>query len=313
MIWGDIMKEILEQIAVGNGDRLKVIPIEYLHHLKNEINEFEKSKNLNGFQKYIVNNMYQFEPVPCDFEVKSVILVAAHHPFYAKVTCNYKDKDYEFLSLVRSDFNKVTQYVKDAVKGNIKEAVKGNIKEAVNLPLKRLGVHSGLAQYGKNNITYVKDLGSNFSYIAYYSDIENDEFVWQEDINAKICGSCTYCFNSCPTGAIAEYEFLIDNMKCLSFFNESSDEMPDWIHKGTHHTFYDCLMCQRGCPMNQSQEKDILETIHLNSDEMEALLSGTSIDLLNESLHNKVMKLGIFEWYGAIPRNIRLLLDNSGY
>jgi len=28
--------------------------------------------------------------------------------------------------------------------------------------MKRLGEHSGLAKYGRNNITYVDDLGRNF-------------------------------------------------------------------------------------------------------------------------------------------------------
>ncbi|WP_256311538.1 hypothetical protein [Tissierella carlieri] len=50
--------------------------------------------------------------------------------------------------------------------------------------MKRLGEHSDLAKYGRNNVTYVDDLGSNFSYTAYFSDIMCEEDTWGEVENA---------------------------------------------------------------------------------------------------------------------------------
>lgn len=70
-------------------------------------------------------------------------------------------------------------------------------------------MHSGLAKYGRNNITYVNGLGSNFS------DIKCQEDTWGEVQNESFCNECNLCGEHCPTGAILEYRFLIDTLECL--------------------------------------------------------------------------------------------------
>jgi epoxyqueuosine reductase len=114
---------------------------------------------------------------------------------------------------------------------------------------------------------------------------------------------------NCPTGAIRKDRFLIDNQKCLSFVNESPGEFPDWIPVIAHHTLYDCLICQRICPMNYQQVDNINECISFTEEETYMLLDGKPINTFSEELKTKIYILGIDEWYKAIPRNLKTLFE----
>lgn len=298
------MKNEFEKVAIEQGDRLKVISIEHLKELKEIIGDFKEHEELNDFQKWIINELYQFEIPEVDFKVNSIILVAIHHPFYAKVDFLKEGKKKTFLSLVCSDFNKTEEYLR-----KFTDEKGYSIKAAKNLPLKRLGTHSGLAKYGQNNITYVDDLGSNFSYAAYFSDMMCEEDTWGAVKNADVCNKCNLCIENCPTGAIRNERFLIDNQKCLSSINEVSGEFPAWIPVTAHHTLYDCLICQRICPMNYEQVDNVIECVSFTEEETSMLLNGKSIDTFSKEFKTKIYMLGINEWYEAIPRNLKTLFE----
>ncbi|MFW5685834.1 MAG: 4Fe-4S double cluster binding domain-containing protein [Spirochaetota bacterium] len=124
---------------------------------------------------------------------------------------------------------------------------------ASRLPLKRLAVSCGLAVYGRNNITYVAGMGSFLTLAAHYSNLEPEDLDWSEPVTAKACARCEACVAACPTGAIRADRFLIDNERCLSYFNESPGTFPPWLSANVHHCVYDCLICQSACPMNRSR------------------------------------------------------------
>ncbi|QAA33712.1 4Fe-4S double cluster binding domain-containing protein [Clostridium manihotivorum] len=298
------MKDNLERIAIENGDSLKIIPSIHLEDLENIFNDFKANEDLNDFQKWIVNELYQLDIPKQPFQVNSIILVAIQHPFYAKVKFTKEGVEKTFLSLVVSDFNTTEAYIKRYTEEN-----NCSIVEAKNLPLKRLAVHSGLACYGRNNITYINGLGSNFSYKAYFTDLLCEEDTWGELQNAKACTNCSLCINNCPTGAIRKDRFLIDNTKCLSFINEVPGEFPAWIPVQSHHTLYDCLKCQIICPMNHTQKDNIIENISFTEEETNLLLEGHPLNNLSSELKHKVNLLGINQWYSAIPRNLKTLLE----
>ncbi len=302
------MQKELEELAFESNDRLKVIPVERLIDLENIIKEFRNTESLNGFQKWIVDKLYDFKIPDKNFSVNSIILVAIGHPFYANVS--FQRKDYEkrtFHCLVRPDFKKTGNYLNKFASENGFSVV-----HADNLPLKRLGVHSGLAEYGRNNITYVDGFGSNFSYDAYFSDMLCEEDTWGGLKTAEICNNCGLCIKRCPTNAIREDRFLIDNQRCLSYFNEVPGEFPTWLPANIHHTLYDCLICQSICPMNESQIGRITENISFDERETDMLLEGIPIDSFPEDLKSKVFALGIDDWYDSIPRNLKILFELQG-
>lgn len=298
------MQSEFEKVAIEHGDRLKVISIERLKELKEIVENYKDQEELNDFQKWILNELYQFEVPVEDFKINSIILVAINHPFYAKVDFLKEGKKKTFLSLVRSDFNKIEEYLRKFVKES------GYfIKVAKNLPMKRLGSHSGLAKYGRNNITYIDGLGSNFSYAAYFSDMKCEEDTWGKVENAVACNKCNLCVKNCPTEAIIKDRFLIDNQKYLSFINETPGAFPAWIPITAHHALYDCLICQSTCPMNYKQVDNIIESISFTEEETNMLLDGNPIDTFSKELKTKVYMLGIDEWNEAIPRNLKTLFE----
>ena len=77
--------------------------------------------------------------------------------------------------------------------------------------MKRLAVKSGLAVYGRNNITYVEGLGSLYSFARYFSDVEGDKDNWMERPHGGAMTHCWACVKNCPTGAIRKDRFIIDN------------------------------------------------------------------------------------------------------
>ena len=126
------MHKALEALAEKNGDRLIVIDIKHLEDLKAFFKEFNQTNDLNHFQQWITNEMYDFT-LP-DENIKSLILMAINHPLYARVDFVYKGKKKTILSLVRADFKRAGQYLKNHL-----EARGYFVLPAFNLPLKRLG------------------------------------------------------------------------------------------------------------------------------------------------------------------------------
>lgn len=302
------MINLLKQEALLHGDKLQILPVNCLQRLKKEIDAFAENENLNGFQKWIINNLYNFKLSNTEFIIKSIIIIAIPHPAYAKAEFTRHGKKYNFMSPVMSDFDNNKKYLTNFI------TQKGyNLEYAPNLPLKRLAAQSGLAVYGRNNICYVKEMGSFFSLDAYFSDMPCEDDDWTEMAHADTCANCNICLNNCPTGAIRKEQFLINNERCLSNFNESPGEFPQWMPLSVHHSIYDCFKCQLNCPMNKQYANNILENIRFNEDETNMLLSGRPFGDFSQDLKQKSKILGITKWLDsdAISRNLKILFELS--
>lgn len=300
------MIELLKQEVKTHGDRLVLIPIERLQSVKEEIHIFKESEELNGFQRWIVDEMYQFVVPEVGFEVKSILLVALSHPSYAEVEFTWQGVVHKTYSHVIPDFDKALQKFTDHL-----EARHYHISSASNLPLKRLAVQSGLARYGRNNVTYIEGMGSNFSYAAYFTDIPCVMDEWGAIRHAGTCNNCKLCMNNCPTGAIRPERFLIDNQRCLSAMNEEPGEFPEWLPTSVHHCLYDCMRCQIICPMNITFKEDVLRTVVFSEQETGLLLEGAPYDTFSDSLRGRTKLLGLDQWLAAIPRNLKILLERG--
>lgn len=303
------MIKALKQEAMVYGNKLQVVPIEHLERIKNEIELFKKNEELNGFHEWIMSNLYCFDLPNVDFSINSIILVAVPHPAYAKLEFERQGKKYNALGLVASDSDNTYKYLNDFL-----EPKNFHMKYVDNIPMKKLAAQCGLAVYGRNNICYIEGMGSNFSLNAYYSDLpcENGELMQMQ--NAETCANCSSCVDNCPTGAIRVDRFLIDNNKCLSYFNEGGGEFPEWIPKSAHHCIYDCLKCQTICPMNKEHVSNFIGPIKFSEEETNMLLDGRTLNEYSDEFIQKAKMLGLTQWpdvLKVIPRNLRVLFEMS--
>ena len=173
-----------------NNEKYTIISKEFLNNLKEELQAFKSNESLNNFQKWILNDLYDFNLPNTDFTIESILLIAVPHPFYSKILMQYNNKQYNCLSLVSSDFDQTRKNVQTA-----SEDFQFKFIETDNLPLKRLAVQSGLALYGRNNITYVEGLGSSLSYIAFFTTLLPKEISWRPVRRAFSCRHCRLCIN----------------------------------------------------------------------------------------------------------------------
>jgi epoxyqueuosine reductase len=287
--------------AFSNGERAAIVPIERLEDLKADLARFRKAEELNGFQAWIVDELYGFDP-PADLRARSVILAAVPHPFCADVEFVSGGRSFRCLSLVMSDFARAEASVRAALPAGARAAPAGR------LPLKRLAARCGLARYGRNNVCYVDGMGSCLSFTAFFSDLECGGGEWIEPRTAPACAGCGRCVDACPTGAIRRDRFLIDNERCLSALNESAAPFPDWLDEGVHHAVYDCLRCQEACPMNAARLSAKGEAVRFDEGETALLLAGARPGSWPPGLAAKARYLGMDQWPDGLARNIEAIM-----
>lgn len=141
------------------------------------------------------------------------------------------------------------------------------------LHLKLLAVRSGLAKYGRNNITYVDGMGSFFNLFAFFTDYPFEHDDWHEMEMLSYCRSCVLCLNNCPTGAIRKNEMVINAGKCISIYNEIPGEIPLWIAPEAHNSLMGCVKCQVLCPGNAKAIQNMREFDPISAKSVHQIIS----------------------------------------
>jgi epoxyqueuosine reductase len=182
------------------------------------------------------------------------------------------------------------------------------------LPLKLLAVRSGLAAYGRNNISYLNGSGSFHRLAAFFTDYPaGDEGSWGKPKMMDACRKCSACLRGCPTGAIDPDRFLLRAERCLTFLNERPEPFPSWVDPAWHHRLFGCMRCQSVCPQNRRVLSWTEDGQSISEDELKGLLRGVPFSRIPPSLRRKFAR---FSWtakdYGMLPRNIKAVLANSG-
>ncbi len=179
------------------------------------------------------------------------------------------------------------------------------------LPFKTLATRTGLARYGKNNITYAEDLGSFYRLTGFFSDGDMETDDWQPREVMAQCADCDLCLKACPTGAIGKDRFLIRADRCLTFLNELPSEraFPSRIKASVHNAIVGCMKCQDVCPMNRELLGSYVDGDVYSEEETDYLLKGDyqndDAEEIMEKLDCSGLDLEIF------PRNLAVLLKGK--
>jgi epoxyqueuosine reductase len=180
------------------------------------------------------------------------------------------------------------------------------------LPLKLLAVRSGLAFYGKTNVTYVPKYGSFHRLTAFYSDYDSPVDNWQEKKALPLCGKCKACLNACPTGAIQKDRFLIRAETCLTYLNEkaSKNKFPKWVAPSSHNALIGCMRCQKACPYDKEVANWFENRVDFSEEETAYLLKGKFSGPKSTRIKKKLDRLGLD--LSTFPRNLQALMDSQG-
>lgn len=116
---------------------------------------------------------------------------------------------------------------------------------------KSLASSSGIGFTGKNNMLIIPGHGSYF-YLAEILTTAKLGFSSTEPMENQ-CGNCTWCIDSCPTGAL-EKPFYLDASKCLSYLTiEHKGRTKRDIGRKMGDCFFGCDRCQEVCPFNEDE------------------------------------------------------------
>jgi len=202
----------------------------------------------------------------------------------------------------------------DAVATVIKNEILDAEDRLERLPhglLKQLAVRSGLARYGRNNITYVEGMGSFLMHVAFVTDrVFPDE--WTDLGMMTQCEDCRICLECCPTGAIREDEFVIDATKCIPLYNEVARDFPEWLPGDAHNAYIGCMRCQLPCPANREAIVDAGRLPDITEQETLVILGEEQDEAALVSAGKKLrMDFTDEETLGIVSRNMRALLRPS--
>jgi epoxyqueuosine reductase len=180
------------------------------------------------------------------------------------------------------------------------------VEPAKGLFLKTLAVASGLARYGRNNISYVPGMGTCHALAAYWTDHPCEDSFGELAFLDR-CADCGVCRGRCPTGAIRADHVVIDAGRCVTLYNEVEGAFPDWIPPGAHNALVGCLRCQEACPQNLAEAPPPVRADDVTEDETRMLLSGTPEPALLASVKTKLHDAVDADSYATISRNLRAL------
>ena len=302
------MTEFIKQITQEYGDAAEIVPIEWLHMLKQDVDDLKNDDSLNDFIMARIKGEYDdILTLPkIEFVVRSIIIVASKSSL-AEVIFNHNGKRIP-LQLPPGYVHYISKpaFIED----NLTKTLSPHgyhVKRIERLPLKILAVRSGLCVYGRNNICFREDMGSFLGLFAYLSDIPCESGEWHPLRRMDSCETCRICERNCPTGAIKEEKVIISSDRCLTRFSYNRNELPDGMELPDY--LYGCMKCQECCPHNHRYLGNVIESEEFTEEETRILLQGTPFESLTKELGQKLRTTGMQCWFGALQCNLGPLLD----
>jgi epoxyqueuosine reductase len=289
------------------GCKGKLISIEHVNELQKELEAHHQNGLLDEdlYDEYL--NRFDFNVLDDYPDARSLIIVTAPQP---QVRVTFKWNGQSLPCIIPPTYSLATDHqLKDCIEDILKP--EGYHLGKKRLPEKLLAAHSGLARYGKNNITYVPGMGSFHRLAVFVTDLPCLEDNWVILKTLKSCEECTACMDACPTGAIVSDRFLVHAERCITFHNERRPEFPQWLDPVWHNCLVGCMYCQNACPMNKKFVNWIEDGMAFSEEETAYFLKGLSKDDIPNTTIDKLEKLGMMEYVNVLGRNLKVLLENQ--
>jgi len=294
----------------NNGCKGKLVAIRHLDDLRAELAKqnqagFLKSEFLND-PSYLAGCQYDYSEIMPNAE--SLIIVAVPQPI-TKLRFTWQGKQQTVVIPPTYIYSAADNLATEIAE---RELTKGNFScKRIKIPYKILAVRSGLAQYGRNNITYIHGMGSYYRLVAFATDMPVISDNWQEIEMMPECSSCRACLNSCPTKCIDPDRSVIHGEKCLTYFNESAKPFPDSVGSNWHNSLLGCMKCQLACPQNKTGNPIVEIENPFTEQELAMLFTANDYSELPETTLVTLQKLNLTDYdlpLPAIQRNFKSIL-----
>ncbi len=290
------------------GYRGKIISVDHLSDLNDDIDTLHRqglfdeeffNEELSGFDYTIPDGISR---------AKSLIIAAAPQP---QVRVTFMLEDEKLACIIPPTYSYATdRKIENLLRRQLEPA--GFHIQMVNIPRKLLAVRSGLARYGKNNITYMTGLGSFYRLVTFVSDLPCPEDCWKALSFLDECTNCDACTKACPGGAIGAGRFLLHAQRCITFHNERPPEFPAWLNPSWHHCLVGCMVCQKVCPVNRNFRKWIVDGPAFSAQETDMIMQKRGRDKLPRETAQKLEQLDMTEYLGVLGRNLKALVRKQG-
>ncbi len=308
-----ISKTLTETLMDGlrsRGYSGRLVPIHRLADLRQELHSRHQQDQFDPefFQERLTK--FDFDP-PADMPgAESVIVVAIPSPQTGVLVHWNGESKILILPPIYAGYAALPSKM-EAQLNEILNPLGYRALKTLNFPMKPLAVHSGLAEYGRNNITYVDGMGSFHHLFTFYSDMPCEHDDWRELKMLDRCSHCRACIIKCPTGAIAEDRFLLHAERCLSFHNEKPADVPfpAWIDPAWHNSLFGCMFCQRYCPENKKFKDWVVVRVEFSQEETALILNQRLHTALPQGILEKLNSLELVDSLDELPRNLGVLLD----
>ena len=287
-----------------DGCRAKIVSVEHLRDLQADINTLHQqgyfdeeffAEELNGFDFAVADRLPG---------AKSLVIAAAPQP---QVRVTFVAEGQELPYILPPTYSYATdRRMAELIRLQLEPA--GYHFKKASIPWKLLAVRSGLARYGKNNITYIAGMGSFYRLVAFVTDLPCAEDSWGELNILKDCTNCDACANACPGGAIGAGRFLLHAERCITFHNERQGQFPAWINPAWHHCLVGCMVCQKVCPVDKDFRQWVVDGPVFTEAETTAVLQGNSSDHWPQSAIEKIEGLDLSGYTKVLGRNLEALV-----
>ena len=297
----------LPETIEKQGFQCKIVSIAHVKELQKEIETLRKNGLLDKvlYDDYLASFDFEYDRILSG--ASSLIIISIPQP---QVRVAFTREDQAYPVIIPPTYNfLIDAQVADLLVAHLGPT--GYRLKKIRLPQKLLAVRSGLAQYGKNNITYVKESGSFYRPVVFISDFPCEADSWEPPTVIEACETCSACMKACPANAIGSDRFLLHAEHCLTYHNESARDFPEWLSPAWHNSLVGCMICQKVCPANKDVVKWIENGTDFDSEETDFILKGVSDDRLPPKTQEKLIRLGMMEYYDVLGRNLKSLIEQQ--
>jgi epoxyqueuosine reductase len=185
----------------------------------------------------------------------------------------------------------------------------GHVVARARIPVKLLAVRSGLARYGRNNLAYVRGMGTFARLDAFCTDadLEAVKYETKGSLRLSACPPCRNCHHVCPTGCIPYDGQVIEATRCLTYLNENEDAWPEWLDPRAHNSLVGCMRCQEMCPADRYYLRTEPVVAEFDEQETAIILENLPPERLPGPVLRKLKDLDMEEYSPILGRNLLAL------